>query len=270
MDRRASVIGAEAAVCAPATAGARPPGMTRAVALLPGALLPGALLCGALLLGAFLLAGCGGGADDGAPEAGAAPGDAAAGGEAVAGGSDGATGDAAGGAEVAPGDAAPGAPAAPEESPSFTSDQNRREVLLFFQERDSEYLGPERRKIFLTTSPVDQAKQIVVEVINGPTIRGLLPTVPRETRLRGLYLDRAGTAYVDLSGEVSARHPGGTAEEIATLFSLVNSLTYNLPEIKRVHILIDGEERDTLVHLDLKRGYRQDLSIVDMEREKSG
>lgn len=163
---------------------------------------------------------------------------------------------------------ATGAPAA--ESPSFTSDQNRREVLLFFQARDSEYLGPERRKIFLTASPVDQAKQIVVELINGPGSRDLLPTIPKETRLRGLYLDRAGTAYVDLSGEISTRHPGGTAEEIATLFSLVNSLTYNLPEVKRVHLLIDGEERDTLVHLDLKRGYRQDLSIVDMERERSG
>jgi germination protein M len=149
---------------------------------------------------------------------------------------------------------------------AITSDKNRREVVLFFQTRDSEYLGPERRKIFLTPSPVDQAKQIVVELINGPNRRDLLPTVPKETRLRGLYLDRAGTAYVDLSVEVAARHPGGTSEEIATLFSLVNSLTYNLPEIKRVHILVEGEERDTLVHLDLRRDYRQDLSIVDMER----
>jgi hypothetical protein len=167
--------------------------------------------------------------------------------------------------EPAAGSGPPGA-TAPGEAPISSPDTNRREVVLFFQARDSEYLGPERRKIFLTPSPVDQAKQIVVELINGPNSRDLLPTVPKETRLRGLYLDRGGTAYVDLSVEVAARHPGGTAEEIATLFSLVNSLTYNLPEVKRVHILVDGEERDTLVHLDLKRDYRQDLSIVDMER----
>jgi hypothetical protein len=236
---------------------------------------PGAAAMGLLVAALLLAVGCGGGGDQGAGDAAGefgAAGDEAAPAEAPAGdeGADGAAGPAADAPapEAPPPAAAEQAPA--EEAPSFTSDQNRREVLLFFQERDSEYLGPERRKIFLTASPVDQAKQIVIEVINGPTGRDLLPTVPGETRLRGLYLDRSGTAYVDLSGEVSARHPGGTAEEIATLFSLVNSLTYNLPEIKRVHILIDGEERDTLVHLDLKRDYRQDLSIVDMEREKAG
>ncbi|MEK7798979.1 MAG: GerMN domain-containing protein, partial [Acidobacteriota bacterium] len=132
---------------------------------------------------------------------------------------------------------------------------------------DSEYLGAEQRKIFLTSSPADQAKQIVVELINGPQEPGLLPTLPPQTRLRGLYLDRSGTAYVDLSSEVSDLHPGGTGEEIATIYSLVNSLIDNLPEIKRVHLLINGEERDTLKnHLDLRRDYRKDLSIVNLDR----
>ncbi len=154
------------------------------------------------------------------------------------------------------------------EAPSFTSEQNRREVTLFFQEEDSEFLGPERRKIFLTASPTDQAKQIVVELINGPQEPGLLPTLPPQARLRGLYLDRGGTAYVDLSSEVADLHPGGTGEEIATIYSLVNSLTYNLPEIKRVRLLVNGEERETLKnHLDLRRSYRKDLSIVNMDRK---
>jgi len=153
-------------------------------------------------------------------------------------------------------------------APSFTSEQNRREVLLFFQEADNDYLGPERRKIFLTTSIADQAKQIVVELINGPQESGLLPTLPPQTRLRGLYLDRSGTAYVDLSGEAADLHPGGTDAEIASIFSVVDSLSYKMREIKRGHFLLNGEERDTLKsHLDLKRNYQKDLSIVDMDRK---
>jgi len=160
--------------------------------------------------------------------------------------------------------------AVPAEAPSFTSEQNRREVSLFFQEADSEYLGAERRKIFLTTSLADQAKQIVVELINGPQEPGLLPTLPPQTSLRGLYLDRRGSAYVDLSSEAADLHPGGTGEEIATIYSLVDSLIYNLPEIKRVRILINGEERETLKnHLDLRRDYRKDMSIVDMDRKSA-
>jgi germination protein M len=182
---------------------------------------------------------------------------------------------AAGGAPPQDGTAAAGEPAQaetaiPAEAPSFISEQNRREVSLFFQEADSEYLGAERRKIFLTTSLADQAKQIVVELINGPQEPGLLPTLPPQTSLRGLYLDRRGSAYVDLSSEAADLHPGGTGEEIATIYSLVDSLIYNLPEIKRVRILINGEERETLKnHLDLRRDYRKDMSIVDMDRKSA-
>jgi hypothetical protein len=177
---------------------------------------------------------------------------------------EGAAGGVADGAEGAAEATASPAPTGP---PSFTSEPNRREVLLFFQEAEGDSLGPERRKIFLTSSVADQAKQIVVELINGPQDADLLPTLPPETRLLGLYLDRAGTAFVDLSQEVVDYHPGGTEEEIATIFSLVDSLTYNLPEIQRVRILVAGEERDSLKdHLDLRRDYRQNLSIVDMDR----
>jgi len=169
-------------------------------------------------------------------------------------------------AEASP---SPSAVSSASASPSYLSEQNRREVVLFFEESEGENLGPERRKIFETSSPIDQAKQIVVELISGPRDPKLLPTLPPETQLLGLYLDRTGTAYVDLSPDLVARHPGGTSEELATIFSLVDSLTYNLPEIKKVHILIGGEERDTLKdHLDLRRDYLPDLSIVDMDGKR--
>ncbi len=122
---------------------------------------------------------------------------------------------------------------------------------------------PEERQIFETNSLTDQAKQVVVGLIDGPKNPNLLPTIPEKTRVLGLYMDRYGTAYVDLSHELVSGHIGGTAEELATIFSLVNSLTVSLKEIKRVHILVDGEERDTLKsHLDLRRDFIKDLSIV--------
>ncbi len=166
----------------------------------------------------------------------------------------------------APG-AAPGAvPGGAASGPaSFTGEQNRREVSLFFQKAQADLLGTERRKIFTTSSVADQAKQILVELINGPHGSTLLPTLPPQTRVLGFYLDRFGTAYVDLSDDLVNLHPGGSAEELATLFSVVDSLTFNLSEIKKVHILVGGEERDILKsHVDLRRNYTQDLSVADM------
>ena len=159
------------------------------------------------------------------------------------------------------------APPAPEVQAALAGEEeNRREVLLFFQKKDDDVLAPETRKILPGTSVIDQGKQVVAELIAGPRTKGLLPTIPESTIVLGLYLDRSGTAYLDLSDEFVTNHPGGSSEELATIFSIVDSLTYNLPEIKRVRFLVGGEERETLhSHLDLRRAYLKNMSMVKME-----
>lgn len=219
-----------------------------------------ALVCG---LAACGLLACGGGKDDDPVATAGGPNGVpvtAAVGDAPAESPPGAPRDADGAADAA---ASVQEPPPASDEPSFTSEKNRRAVTLFFQDPNSDLLMPEERQIFETNSLTDQAKQIVVGLIDGPQNPNLLPTVPPKTRVLGLYMDRNGTAWVDFSHEIVSDHMGGTAEELATIFSLVNSLTVSLPAIKKVHILVDGEERDTLSsHLDLRRDFVQDLSIV--------
>jgi len=139
---------------------------------------------------------------------------------------------------------------------------NQREVTLFFQSPDSDDLVPEVRKIFLTDSVTDQARQTVKELISGPQGR-LVATLPVGTELREIYLSSDGTAFVDFSQALVDKHPGGSSAEISTVFSLVDTLTFNFPEIRRVKFLVEGEERATLKeHLDLSRAYVADMSLV--------
>ena len=147
-------------------------------------------------------------------------------------------------------------------NPTPEVEGNQREVTLFFQSIDGEDLVPEARKIFLTESVADQARQTVRELAEGPRSR-LLPTIPEGTELRELFLGKDGTAYVDFSQAFVDRHPGGSSAEIFTVFSLVDTLTYNFPEIRKVRILVEGDERATLKdHLDLSRAYVSDMSLV--------
>lgn len=151
----------------------------------------------------------------------------------------------------------------PLADPSRSAD---REVVLFFAHENRDGLVPERRRIYVTSSLADQARQVIEELIRGPRRALALPVLPRETRLRDVYVDRDGHAYVDFSAELVQRHPGGSEAEIAALFAVVNSLTYNFDGIRSVRILIDGEERETLAgHLDLTRRYYRDMSRVDPE-----
>ena len=77
-----------------------------------------------------------------------------------------------------------------------------------------------------------------------------------------------GMAYVDFSSTISANHPGGMVNEQATVYSIVNSLTYNLPEIRQVKILVGGAEKETLAGHCLLLPLGMDRSITDIAPPK--
>ena len=61
-------------------------------------------------------------------------------------------------------------------------------------------------------------------------------------------------AKVDFNQALSKDHPGGSSAEMMTVYSVVNSLSLNFPQIKRVQILIDGKPVETITgHLSLKQ-----------------
>jgi hypothetical protein len=81
--------------------------------------------------------------------------------------------------------------------------------------------------------------------------------------LRALFVTPKGEAYVDLSGELAAAHPGGSLNELLTVYALVDALTVNLPAISTVQVLIDGKEVETLAgHVDLRRPLAKNLRWV--------
>lgn len=128
------------------------------------------------------------------------------------------------------------------------------EMVVFFQSpRRVDLLVPTRRSIFNTISLGQQADQLLQKLIQGPApAEGLLPTVPRDTTLRHLYIAEDGTAYVVFNRALSRRHPGGTSGEMMTAYSIVDTLCVNFPSIRRVKILIEGLPARTLAgHLDI-------------------
>ena len=72
-----------------------------------------------------------------------------------------------------------------------------------------------------------------------------------------------GTAYVDITAAVKDAHPGGIHSEQMTIFSIVNSLVLNVPEIDTVKILIDGREAMTLAgHVDLRHPFKANMLLI--------
>jgi spore germination protein GerM len=169
---------------------------------------------------------------------------------------------------------APGAPADAAQVPAAGSTDDaasqpqeaatpaKASVTLYFPSAAGNTLTAETREIVQTKQPADRGAQILAALIDGPTTNGTLPAVPEGTLLRRLWVERDGDAYADFSEELASGTSGGSADEILTVFAIVDSLTSNVPEIRRVGILVAGRERETLGHLDLRRPLLPDLSLA--------
>jgi len=124
---------------------------------------------------------------------------------------------------------------------------------LFYVADDGMRLTSVERDIAYGEGTVEQAREIVAAQI-APVVEPLVSAVPPGTALRAVFLTEGGEAYVDLSREVMTAHPGGTQNELLTVYTIVNALTINLPAVTAVQLLVDGKEVDTLSgHIDLRQ-----------------
>ena len=81
-------------------------------------------------------------------------------------------------------------------------------------------------------------------------------------KLRQLYIDGQGTAYVDFSRDLQTKHPGGSGGELLTIYSIVDTLTTNFDQIHQVKILVEGSEVLTLAgHIDTRHPFRPRYSL---------
>lgn len=145
--------------------------------------------------------------------------------------------------------------------PGPTAEAGRRVVSLFFMSDDDALLHAEEREI-PAGPPLEEARAVVEELLAGPRT-GLVAAIPAETKLLQLFITKEGTAYVDLSKDIQERILPGSSSEICAVYSIVASLTENIRDIKKVFILVDGQERDTLAgHVNLELALAPDRSLI--------
>jgi spore germination protein GerM len=147
--------------------------------------------------------------------------------------------------------------------------EKRKEVLLYFSDSEGEYLIGEKRKISKKNEVKQEAKEMILELVKGP--RGkLIPTIPPQTKLLTLQINEAGMAKVNFNLALSKDHPGGSSAEMMTVYSIVNSLALNFPQIKRVQILIDGKPIETIAgHLSLRQPISPKPDLIKRSKDNN-
>jgi hypothetical protein len=148
-------------------------------------------------------------------------------------------------------------------APAASAPPGRKiKARLFYVADDGTRLTSLERDVAYGESADEQAREIVAAQI-APVVEPLVSAIPPGTTLRAVFITKSGEAYVDLSREARVAHPGGTVDELLTVYTIVNALTVNLPAVTAVQLLVDGKEVDTLSgHVDLRHPLAKSLTWV--------
>jgi Sporulation and spore germination len=129
-----------------------------------------------------------------------------------------------------------------------------RPVTLYFEGPEM-LLVSETRNVALPENPGGALSIVARELLKGSANAGVPHIFPRDTVVRAAFLLPDGTAFIDLGGGTLAQGWGtGSHEELMAVYSVVQTITTNFPQAKRVRILVNDEPAETLAgHVSLSR-----------------
>jgi Sporulation and spore germination len=112
-------------------------------------------------------------------------------------------------------------------------------------------IAPVEIELPLSADPVQRSRQLLHALIADPPTPDER-TIPADTELLGFYILADGTAIADFSDTLSTETPSGILSERIAVNSIARTLGSNVADLRRLKILIHGQEVDTLAgHIDL-------------------
>jgi hypothetical protein len=150
----------------------------------------------------------------------------------------------------------------PPTKDSVAKKKEKQLVILYFSDANERFLIPEKRYIPKENDQNQQAKEVVKALLDGSKSK-LINTFPEKVTLESIKIDEGQIAYVSFDDSLIRSHPGGSASEMATIYSLTNSLVQNVSGIKRVKLLIAGKEIESIKgHIDTRHPFTMNKEML--------
>jgi len=140
---------------------------------------------------------------------------------------------------------------------------------IYFSDPQERFLMPEKRYVIKENDAAAQAKEIVKALLEGSKA-GLVNTFPAGVVLIDVKVGDTGIAFVNFNRNLIKKYQGGSTAEMATIYSLTNSITQNIHSIKKVKILVEGKELSSIKgHISTQKAFSPDLELLIPEKEKN-
>ena len=142
------------------------------------------------------------------------------------------------------------------------SQEGKVPVTLYLPAAGSDGLREEKRELPDSPQFEEKAAAVLGELLKGnsESREGLFP---RGTKVLAVFWDPRGIVYVDLSKEATQGNHLGPWAEALRVYAVVNTMAANFPGVKRVKILVEGQEVENLAgHVSLQEPLEPKTEIV--------
>lgn len=143
-------------------------------------------------------------------------------------------------------------------TPQVQKQSGKRTVVLFFV-GEGNRLAREARELEPCNDTTACIKEVLDELFSGP-VGELDEALPAGSLLIGVRIEGT-TAVVDVNRNFIDELPKGSSSEILAVYSIVDTVCINFPQITRVKLTVEGEGKSGLSHLDLSHALGADYSL---------
>ena len=133
-----------------------------------------------------------------------------------------------------------------------------RTAVLFFV-ADGNRLAREARELEPCSDTGDCIKDTLDALLSGP-VGDYDEAIPESAMLNSVRIDGT-TADVDLNQGFASDLPSGSSAEMLAVYSIVDTVCVNFPQISRVKLTVEGNASTVLEHLDLSKSLAPDFSL---------
>lgn len=150
-----------------------------------------------------------------------------------------------------------------------TSDPRVKATLFWASGAEEGTITPVNIELPLSNDPVIRSRQVLNTLLAGP-VDTELRTLPPDAVLLAFYLLPDGTAIADFSEALATSIPSGIESEQMAADSITKTLQANVPQVRKLRILIHGQEVETLAgHLDLSGTFLVNANAEPVPRTPS-
>ena len=151
----------------------------------------------------------------------------------------------------------------PPKKDDVAKKREKLEVILYFSDANERFLVPEKRYIPKEEDAEAQARELVRALLEGSKGK-LVNTFPARVTVDSVRIDGdRQIAYVSFDSNLLQLHPGGSASEMATIYSLTNTLTRNISGIKMVKLLVAGKEVESIKgHINTRQPFSMNKDLL--------